>query len=181
MSEDDLIAEWIEADKRRVAQERRDFFKALTPHFRVDGFKRGGQVFRKQVGIDTQILDFEPWHGAFRLHIGVYFPDLVTIASDGIDSPHPLNLRRAWRCWLSEYLADIDPEVNEGNAYDLSRIVEWVSVIRRSAIPWLDRASKPTFDGLKSPELEDWFKRMWDGRQSRAVNPPTSGPTGSAI
>lgn len=161
MTGDVRIQQWIADQKRLQAENQREFLRRVGVGLRVDGFQRSGGVFRRTVGIDTQILDLEADHGSFRVNIGVYFPDLALIFSNGLDQTEPIGRRRAWRCSIAEYLHDINRTVPESAAYDPTTVVEWLQMLRTWAIPWLETASLPTYNGIKTPELNEAFQRMW--------------------
>lgn len=155
------IDQWIASEKARQARDRQEFFSLLYEDLSKVRFRRSGQVFRRSRGDDTQILDFEPYHGAFRLNLGVYYPDLVTIFSDGEEVPLDASKCRAWQCLIGDYLSHIDTTVAEASGYDPSTVSEWIDVLHGSAIPWLERASLPTYSDIKTRELRASFTKMW--------------------
>lgn len=167
MTQSESIDDWLLSERKKQAASRSQFFCLLNDDLSRYGFKRSGQVFRRKIGSDTQLLDFESHHGAFRLQLGVYFPDLEFIMSNGLDLPEPLSRQRAWKCHVREYLADLVPHMQETNPYDPSDVAMWVNELHRSAIPWLDRAASPSFTGGKSPELRRSLRRMWKERNAR--------------
>ncbi len=165
MTDDERIQRWVAEQKRLEAENKKEFLRGLSEGLRCDGFQRSGVVFRRTVGIDTQIIDFEADHGAFRVYVGVYFPDLAVIFSDGLDQPEPIGRRRAWRCSIKEHLHDLDGSVPYSAGYDPTTVVEWLQMLRTTAIPWLETASLPTYKGIRTPELKHAFQTMWAQRE----------------